>query len=192
MIPDIPIPNEEGDVPIWLPKRYSDHIAVIDGDPTISSCSTMEAQGREVKVAANLVLHLELVGPVPAGWDGAVGAQNSVLPTILSLLNPIPYHQAVKQKPNNISKQSPRKQTHAKSIRHKIPCDEEGLIQAIEHIDDHIPVRSQVHNGSRKLIRDRDHLPSTSTRLSAESNRSEDNKSAISRFALIARSKKSL
>lgn len=39
-----------------------------------------------------------------------------------------------------------------------IPGEEERLVQAVEHIDDHIPVGGNVHNRTGKLLRDRDHL----------------------------------
>lgn len=80
VVPVVPIANEHGDVPIWLIEWHRDHVAVVDGDSPVAAGCSLEASGREVEVAADLVLHLELIRPIPAGRNGAVGAQHSILP----------------------------------------------------------------------------------------------------------------
>ena len=40
----------------------------------------MECKGGEVEVATDLVLELHDIREVPPGWDGAVGAVNTILP----------------------------------------------------------------------------------------------------------------
>lgn len=66
IVPDVPIANEKGDVPIRLPEGHGDDIPVIDRDSAEPTGRSLEVQRGEVEEAPNLVLHLELVCPVPA------------------------------------------------------------------------------------------------------------------------------
>lgn len=96
MVLGIPIPDEQGEIPVGRSEGDGDHVAVIDGDAAVPAGRPLEAEGREVEEASDLVLHLILVGPVPTRRDGAIGPQNPVLPTILPLLDPIPVMNQIK------------------------------------------------------------------------------------------------
>jgi len=52
--------------------------------------SSLEAERREVEETADLVLELELVGPVPSRRYGAVGAHDAVLPRVHPHLDSVP------------------------------------------------------------------------------------------------------
>lgn len=90
MIPNVPVPNEQGDVAIWRAEWHGNDCTIVDSDATVATGSTLEIEGGEIEEASDLVLHLELVGPIPTWGDGAIGAQHSILPTILPMLDPIP------------------------------------------------------------------------------------------------------
>jgi hypothetical protein len=76
----VPISDEQGNVAIGLVKGDRYNSAVVHCDRSITTCGTLESERREVEEASNLVLELELVGPVPAGRDRAVGASYAILP----------------------------------------------------------------------------------------------------------------
>ena len=61
----VPVSNEEGDVTMGLVEGHRDHVAVIDDEASVAARGSLEADGGEVEEAADLVLHLELVSPVP-------------------------------------------------------------------------------------------------------------------------------
>ena len=93
MVLDVPIADEEGDVTIGLGEGHRDYVAAVDDDAAVTAGGALEAERGEVEEAADLVLHLEVVSPVPARRDWAVGAQDPVIPTVLPHLYPIPGHQ---------------------------------------------------------------------------------------------------
>jgi hypothetical protein len=86
----VPVTDEERDVPVWRVERDGDHCPVIHGDAPETAGGALHAERREVEEAPDLVLDLEVVGPVPARWYGAVGAEDAVLPAVLAVLDPIP------------------------------------------------------------------------------------------------------
>lgn len=86
----IPVTNKKGNISIWCPKRYSNNFSVVNNDSTISTCSFLQAKGREVKETAYLVFDLELICPVPTSRNGTVCTRNTILPRIFSLLYAIP------------------------------------------------------------------------------------------------------
>lgn len=86
----VPVPNEQGDISIWCVEWDRNDGAVVDSNTSETTSSTLQAKGWEVKEAPNLVLDLEIVGPVPTWRYGAGCAENTILPAVLSLLDPIP------------------------------------------------------------------------------------------------------
>ena len=76
----VPITDEQGDVAVGLGEGDRHDGAVVDGDRAEPAGGSLETKRREVEEAADLVLELELVGPVPPGRDRAVGAGDAVLP----------------------------------------------------------------------------------------------------------------
>lgn len=76
----VPVANKECNISVWCAKRYSDNFSVVNNDSTKSTCSSLEAEGREVKEAAYLVFDLKLVCPVPTRGDRTVCPRNTVLP----------------------------------------------------------------------------------------------------------------
>jgi len=89
----IPVTNEERDVPVGKAEGDGYDVAVVDGDGAVAPGGAVQRRGGEVEEAADLVLDLERVGPVPAGGDGAVGAEHAVLPRRLALLHAVPGEQ---------------------------------------------------------------------------------------------------
>lgn len=90
MVHGVPIPNEQGDVTVGLAEGYRHSSTVVDGDGAVPASSSLEAERREVEETADLVLELELVGPVPSWRDRAVGAGDAVLPRVHPHLDSIP------------------------------------------------------------------------------------------------------
>jgi hypothetical protein len=86
----VPIPNEQGDVTVGLAEGDWHSGAVVDGYGAIPAGSSLQAERGEVEETADLVLELELVGPVPSRWDRAVGARNAILPRVHPHLDSIP------------------------------------------------------------------------------------------------------
>jgi len=90
MILIVPIPDKKSDISIWFIEWHRDNITIVNNYTTITTGSSLEVSWREIEKASNLILDLELVSPVPTGWNRAICAQNSILPWIFSLLNSIP------------------------------------------------------------------------------------------------------
>jgi hypothetical protein len=86
----VPVADEDGDVAVGAAEGHGDDVAIVDDDAAVAAAGALQAGGREVEEAADLVLDLELVRPVPAGRDGAIGAQHPVLPAVLPVLDPVP------------------------------------------------------------------------------------------------------
>lgn len=86
----VPVSNEQGDISIWCVEWDRDDSTVVDSDTSETTSSALHFKGWEVEEAPNLVLDLEIVGPIPSWWYWAVCAQNPILPAILSVLDAIP------------------------------------------------------------------------------------------------------
>jgi len=86
----VPIPNEQGDITMRLVEGDGHGCTVVDGDGAKPASSSLEAERREVEETADLVLELELVGPVPSRRYGAVGAHDTVLPRVHPHLDSVP------------------------------------------------------------------------------------------------------
>ena len=86
----VPIPNEQGDVAVGLAKGDRHSGTVVDGDGAVPAGSSLEAERREVEETADLVLELELVGPVPSRRDRAVGSGDAILPRVHPHLDSVP------------------------------------------------------------------------------------------------------
>lgn len=56
-----------------------------------------------------------------------------------------------------------------------VPCQQKRLVQIVENIHHHIPIRGHVDNGTRKLAIDRDYLTPTGTGRGRQVNRTEGN-----------------
>jgi hypothetical protein len=89
----IPVTDKERDVPVGKGEGDGYDVAVVDGDGAVAPGGAVQRRGGEVEEAADLVLDLERVGPVPPGGDGAVGAEHAVLPRRLALLHAVPGEQ---------------------------------------------------------------------------------------------------
>ena len=94
VVPGVPVGEEEGDVAaVGEGEGQGDDVAVVDGDGAVAAGGAVEGGGGGVEEAADLVLHLELVRPVPPRRDAAVCAAHAVLPGALALLHPVPRQQ---------------------------------------------------------------------------------------------------
>ncbi|RWW46153.1 hypothetical protein BHE74_00047937 [Ensete ventricosum] len=71
----VPISNEEGDVTMGAPRRAP--ISNEEGEASVATTrGSPEVDGGEAEEAIDLVLHLELVSPVPTLLDGEVCAKH--------------------------------------------------------------------------------------------------------------------
>uniref|UniRef100_A0A5K1DRY5 Uncharacterized protein n=1 Tax=Nymphaea colorata TaxID=210225 RepID=A0A5K1DRY5_9MAGN len=93
MAPGVPIPDEHGEIVGRVIKGNGDVEATVDAEAAEGAGSLVHGGGREVEVAADLVLDLKVIGKVAAGGDGAVGAGHAVHPGVLPLLNAAPGEQ---------------------------------------------------------------------------------------------------
>lgn len=91
MVVSIPITNHEGDLAVRVSEGERDTILVIDYDRTETTGGSLEVEGREVEEAPDLIFDLEAVSEVPLGRDGAVGAEDAVLPRVTPHLDPVPF-----------------------------------------------------------------------------------------------------
>lgn len=152
MVPSVPIPNEERNIPIRQVKGNRDHSTIIHSDAAKAAGSTLELERREVEEATNLILHLKLVSPVPSRRNRAVRSQNSILPWVLPMLDPIP----AQKHPFTIKIKAKLKEIQSKK---PLPSDEQWFVEGVEHIDNHVPVGGDIHHRTRKLLVNGDHLP---------------------------------
>lgn len=88
----VPVTGKYGKISSGWGKRDGNDGAATNFDAAISASGLVEVKGGEVKEAAYLVLHLKCVREVLPRWDRAVGAINSILPRVSSLLHAIPAH----------------------------------------------------------------------------------------------------
>lgn len=86
----VPIPNEQGDIAMRVVEGEGHGCTIVDSDRAKPAGSSLEAERREVEETADLVLELELVGPVPSRRYGAVGAHHAVLPRVHPHLDSVP------------------------------------------------------------------------------------------------------
>jgi hypothetical protein len=159
----VPVPNEQSDIAIWCVERDWDHSSVVDSNASETPRSTLHAEGWEVEEAPNLVLDLEIVCPVPTRRYRAVCAKNSILPAILSLLDTIPGWTKSQVNLSHLlvdkMKKGPISQEPLLTVEWRAwPGDEQRLIQAVEHIDGHVVVGGDIHDGARELLVDCDYL----------------------------------
>lgn len=68
----IPVTNEDCNISIWHPEGYWDHFSVVYDDSPISTRSSLEAKGREVKETPYLIFDLKLICPIPTSRNGAI------------------------------------------------------------------------------------------------------------------------
>ena len=66
MVLVVPVADEDGDVAVRAAEGHGDDVAVVDDDAAEAAGGALQAGGGEVEEAADLVLDLELVRPVPA------------------------------------------------------------------------------------------------------------------------------
>lgn len=174
----VPVPDEQRDVPVWGVKWDWDHGAVVDSDTSETPSGTLQTKWWEVEEAPNLILDLEIVGPIPTRWYGAGCAENPILPAILSVLDTIP---GWNKRPfsgwydhiwESTARNRPIYNSHKCIIRGRKdemqkwwPCDEQWLIQAVEHIDDDIVVGGDIHDRARELLVDCNHLKQDTKRV---------------------------
>lgn len=86
----IPITNEDCDISIWHREGQWYNVSVIYGDSSISTSSSLEIQGREVKETPYLIFDLKLIRPVPPSRDWTISPRNTILPRVFSVLYTIP------------------------------------------------------------------------------------------------------
>lgn len=135
MTPCVPVSNKECNISIWSPKRYRNNFSVVNIDSPISTSSSLETKGREVKETAYLVFDLKLIRPIPTSRNWTVCPSYTILPRIFSLLNSVPallqelllhYHQYSVLRFGNV------------------PCEKERFIEIVFDIDNNIPVSGDI------------------------------------------------
>lgn len=89
-----PIASQNCIIPSRRGEWYRNPRSAIDLYAAKSTSSLVESKGREVIVAANLILHLQHISEVPPRGDWTVGSINSILPWIPPLLDAIPAHES--------------------------------------------------------------------------------------------------
>lgn len=146
----IPVTNKECNISIWQKKRYWNNFSVVNGDPPISSWSSLEIQGREVKETPYLIFHLKLISPIPTSRNRTISPQYTILPRVFPVLYSIP---ALKYYPVLLTLTFLILKTclECKWYMEIIPCKKQCLIEVILDIDNNIPVCSDVKNWSWKL-----------------------------------------
>lgn len=95
MVGFVPIPNEESEISGGLVVWDWNHGSSVHIKRAKPSGSPVHPGGGEVRVAADLILSLELVCVVRPWRDGAVSSQHPILPRILPLFDPIPKNKKV-------------------------------------------------------------------------------------------------
>lgn len=130
----VPVSNKECNISIGCCERYRNNFSVVNIDSPISTSSSLETKGREVKETAYLVFDLKLVRPIPTSRNWTVCPTYTILPRIFSLLNAIPallqllfhYH-------------------HYSALRFRnVPCEKKWFIEIIFDIDNNIPICGDV------------------------------------------------
>lgn len=86
----VPVANEQGEIPVGLRIRHRDLRPLVDIQSAEATGGPLHPGGEKVSVTSNLVLSLKLICIVRARRNGAVGPQDSILPRVLPLLDPIP------------------------------------------------------------------------------------------------------
>ena len=90
MIGFIPVTNKESEISRGSGIRDSYGCPLVHVDPPKTAGCAVQGRGREVDEGADLILGLPFVGEVGVGRNGAVDAQNSVLPGVFPLFDPVP------------------------------------------------------------------------------------------------------
>lgn len=90
MISLVPIANQESVVGRRRIKWHRNHRSTKDLKATIAAGGLVKGKGREVEKASDLVLGLHFVCEVASRGNGAIGAVNTVLPRVPSLLHSVP------------------------------------------------------------------------------------------------------
>lgn len=138
----IPVTNKDCNIFIWQQKRYCNNFSVVNGDSTVSSCSSLEVLGREVKETPNLILYLKFICPVPTSRNRTISPRYTILPRVLSMLYSIP---ALSLTHVSIHFFTTWRGSYADdTFILYIPCEKQRLIKVILDIDNNIPVCSDV------------------------------------------------
>lgn len=85
-----PITDKESNISIRQKKRNWNDVSIVDNDATITTSCSLEVCRWEIKETTNLVFDLKLISPVPTRRNRTVSAQNTVLPRVFPMLDPIP------------------------------------------------------------------------------------------------------
>lgn len=80
VVSGVPITNGDDNISIGGIERELYNFAICDNKTTESTCCCLEMSTRSIIVATDLILDLKSVCPVPIWRNGAIGAQNSILP----------------------------------------------------------------------------------------------------------------
>jgi len=80
MTSSIPVPCKDSEVTSRVRERDRDSRAAVDSDGSIPTGSLVEAKGREVVEATNLVFSLEDVSEVFSWWNWAGCPWHSIFP----------------------------------------------------------------------------------------------------------------
>lgn len=94
MVFGVPVAGQNSEFSGRRRERDRNYRAAQDFETTEGTSGLVEGQGGEVKVAADLIFHLENISEILSWRDGTVCAINSILPRVPSLLNPIPTQQS--------------------------------------------------------------------------------------------------
>lgn len=89
----VPIASQNSEFSSRSRKGDRNYRAALNFEATEATGGLVEGQRGEVKVATDLIFHLQDISEILSWWDGAVCAINTILPRVSSLLNPIPTQQ---------------------------------------------------------------------------------------------------
>lgn len=144
-----PVPDDKCNVSIRSTEGYSNNVSVVNGDSSISACSSLEICWREVEKTTNLILNLKLICPIPSSRNRTICPQHTILPWVPSMLDSIP------EIKTSIIPLSPRIIMVLNESRFRsheiIPCEKHGFIKIVLYIDNNVPICCCFQNWSRKL-----------------------------------------
>lgn len=142
----VPVADEQGEIAVRLCIWHRDLRPLVDIQSTEATGSPLHSSGEKVSEASNLVFGLKLVCIVRTRRYGTVGPQNSILPRVLPLFDPIPiYHSP------NIKTSTTRNTFLQQKTEVTLPSYEYRLVDLVDNINDHVVIGDAVDTRPRVL-----------------------------------------